>query len=289
MASEAVKKAVGEGGPVLTDAEVVQRVKAGEGALFELLMRRYNQRLYRVARSIVKDDAEAEDVMQQAYVNAYMHLAQFAERAQFSTWLTRIAVHEALGRARRRGRLTGIDSISGRQEAQAVLTSKDPSPEQEALTGELRAALEAALDSIPEIYRTAFVLREVEGLSTAEAAECLDVRRRRQDAPPSRPGAPATGADGAGGDGSERRVHLPRPALRSRRRGRLHPARTAGHSPRLTAARAHAFRRHQVVMQRWFSTFTVLSGSNGCRPALRPAAARSASSTRKRSLPSGRW
>jgi RNA polymerase sigma-70 factor, ECF subfamily len=174
MASDAVGKDAGAGGPVLTDAEVVQRVKAGEGALFELLMRRYNQRLYRVARSIVKDDAEAEDVMQQAYVNAYTHLAQFAERAQFSTWLTRIAVHEALGRARRRGRLTGIDALSGRQEGQAVLTSKDPSPEQETLTGELRAALETALDSIPEMYRTAFVLREVEGLSTAEAAQCLE-------------------------------------------------------------------------------------------------------------------
>ena len=174
MASDAVKKDAGAGGQPLTDAEIVRRVKAGEGALFELLMRRYNQRLYRVARSIVKDDAEAEDVMQQAYVNAYTHLAQFAERAQFSTWLTRIAVHEALGRARRRGRLTGIDAISGRLEAQAVLTSKDPSPEQEALTGELRAALETSLDAIPEIYRTAFVLREVEGLSTAEAAECLE-------------------------------------------------------------------------------------------------------------------
>ncbi len=174
MASEAVGRDAEAGGPVLTDAEVVRRVKAGEGALFELLMRRYNQRLYRVARSIVKDDAEAEDVMQQAYVNAYTHLAQFAERAKFSTWLTRIAVHEALGQARRRGRLTEIDAMSDDAWARAVLTSKGPDPEQEALTGELRAALEASLDAIPEIYRTAFVLREMEGLSTAEAAECLE-------------------------------------------------------------------------------------------------------------------
>jgi RNA polymerase sigma-70 factor (ECF subfamily) len=173
MASEAVERDDGAGGAVLTDAEVVRRVKAGEGALFELLMRRYNQRLYRVARSIVKDDGEAEDVMQQAYVNAYTHLAQFAERAKFSTWLTRIAVHEALGQARRRGRLTEIDAMSD-DGARAALTAKGPNPEQETLTGELRAALEAALDSIPEIYRTAFVLREMEGLSTAEAAECLD-------------------------------------------------------------------------------------------------------------------
>ena len=158
----------------LSDIEIVQRVKAGEGALFELLMRRYNQRLYRVARGIVKDDAEAEDVMQQAYVNAYTHLDQFADRAKFSTWLTRITVYEALGRLRRRGRLMEIDAMSETGDPRAVLASRDQDPEQEAMTGELRVALERSLDSIPQIYRTAFVLREVEGLSTAETAECLD-------------------------------------------------------------------------------------------------------------------
>src|SRR3954462_9446188 len=100
------------GGQELADEDVVRRVQAGEGALYELLMRRYNQRLYRVARSIVRDDGEAEDVMQQAYVNAYTHLAQFEDRARFSTWLTRIAVHEALARVRRRRRLSEIDSMT---------------------------------------------------------------------------------------------------------------------------------------------------------------------------------
>jgi RNA polymerase sigma-70 factor, ECF subfamily len=158
----------------LSDLEIVQRVKAGDGALFELLMRRYNQRLYRVARGIVKDDAEAEDVMQQAYVNAYTHLDQFADRAKFSTWLTRITVYEALGRLRRRGRLMEIDAMSETGDPRVVLASREQDPEQEAMTGELRVALERSLDSIPQIYRTAFVLREVEGLSTAETAECLD-------------------------------------------------------------------------------------------------------------------
>jgi RNA polymerase sigma-70 factor (ECF subfamily) len=87
----------------LSDVEVVRRVRGGETALFEILMRRYNQRLYRVVRAILKGDGEVEDVMQQAYVNAYVHLDQFAERASFSTWLTKIAVHEALARSRRRG------------------------------------------------------------------------------------------------------------------------------------------------------------------------------------------
>src|SRR5216110_661826 len=85
---------------LLSDEEVVARVLAGETALFEILMRRYNRRLYRVTRSILRDDAEAEDVMQEAYVRAYTHLDQFAGRAAFGTWLTRIAVHEALARAR---------------------------------------------------------------------------------------------------------------------------------------------------------------------------------------------
>lgn len=173
MASEATGTEVAVPGQALTDLEIVRRVKAGEGALFELLMRRYNQRLYRVARSIVKDDAEAEDVMQQAYVNAYTHLDQFADRAKFSTWLTRITVYEALARLRRRGRLTEIDAMSD-QDSRAVMASRGPDPEQEAMTGELRLALERSLDSIPEIYRMAFVLREVEGLSTAEAAQCLE-------------------------------------------------------------------------------------------------------------------
>ncbi len=159
---------------VLSDQEVVRRVKSGERGLFELLMRRYNQRLYRIARSIVRDDGEAEDVMQQAYVNAFAHLDQFASRAKFSTWLTRIAVHEALARVRRRGRLRAIDTVAEPEEHGLLLKSPDPDPEQQALAGELRAALEASLDSIPEMYRTVFVLREVEGLSTAEAAECLE-------------------------------------------------------------------------------------------------------------------
>jgi RNA polymerase sigma-70 factor (ECF subfamily) len=85
----------------LSDEDVVRRVRQGETALFEVLMRRYNQRIYRVVRAILKDDAETEDVMQQAYLNAYRHLDQFAERAKFSTWLTKIAVYEALHRARK--------------------------------------------------------------------------------------------------------------------------------------------------------------------------------------------
>ena len=86
----------------LSDEELAGRVVAGEVNLYEVIMRRYNQRLYRLARGIVSDPAEAEDVVQQAYVNAYLHLDQFGKRASFATWLTKIAVYEALGRIRRR-------------------------------------------------------------------------------------------------------------------------------------------------------------------------------------------
>ncbi len=96
----------------LQDEEVVARVLAGETALFEILMRRYNQRLYRVSRVILRNDGEAEDVMQDAYVRAYEHLDQFAGKAAFSTWLTRIAIHEALARKRRRGRMDELDALS---------------------------------------------------------------------------------------------------------------------------------------------------------------------------------
>src|SRR5213082_2098206 len=96
----------------LADEEVVHRVLAGETALFEILMRRYNQRLYRVARAILRNDAEAEDVMQDAYVRAYEHLHQFAGRAKFSTWLTRIAVHEALARQHRSNRYQELQPMS---------------------------------------------------------------------------------------------------------------------------------------------------------------------------------
>ena len=112
--------------------------------------------------------------MQQAYVNAYLHLEQFAGRARFSTWLTRIAVHEALARVRRRGRAREVEMPDADGSADAA-RSTQPSPEQELLALELGRVLEGALDALPRAARTVFVLREVEGLSTAECAGCLEV------------------------------------------------------------------------------------------------------------------
>jgi RNA polymerase sigma-70 factor (ECF subfamily) len=116
----------------LADAELVKEVLAGRTALFELVMRRHNERLYRAARAIVLDEREAEDVVQQAYVNAYTHLGQFDGRAQFSTWLTRIAVHEALARARRRGRYTDLGSTDSGKVEQMMAWRSPPDPERQA-------------------------------------------------------------------------------------------------------------------------------------------------------------
>jgi RNA polymerase sigma-70 factor, ECF subfamily len=155
---------------VLSDEQVVARVLAGQTALFEVLMRRHNERLYRAARAIVKDESEAEDVMQQAYVNAYSHLRQFDRRAKFSTWLTRIAVHEAIARARRRGRYMTMD-----EEAPRAAASGDADPERQAFAGELSRLVESAIDRLPDGIREVFMLRQVEELSTEEAAYVLDV------------------------------------------------------------------------------------------------------------------
>ena len=154
------------------DEEIVRRVVAGETALFELLMRRYNQRVYRSVRTIVRDEAEAEDVMQQAYINAYTHLHQFAERASFATWLTRIAINEALARVRPKG----LRAVDEPDEIMESLQSNTPDPEQQAVATELRDLVENEIAALPEHYRSVLILREVEGCSTAETAECLGVQ-----------------------------------------------------------------------------------------------------------------
>jgi RNA polymerase sigma-70 factor, ECF subfamily len=158
-----------------TDEEVVSRVRGGDTVLYEIIMRRYNQRLYRVARAILRDDAEAEDVMQDAYVRAYQHLDQFAGRALFSTWLTRIAVHEALSRLRLRNRNQQLDDTGQDGEISMNIVETSPDPEQSASRAELSQLLEEALLDLPEQYRTVVMLRDVEGMSTEETATALDL------------------------------------------------------------------------------------------------------------------
>jgi RNA polymerase sigma-70 factor (ECF subfamily) len=160
---------------VLRDEEVVDLVKGGEIALYEVIMRRYNQRLFRVARAILRDDAEAEDVMQDAYVRAYQHLHQFERRAPFSVWLTRIAVHEALARLRSRNRLYQLDAAGNEGGTSMNLADPALNPELAISQAELRPLLERAVIDLPEQYRTVVMLRDVEELSTSETASVLSL------------------------------------------------------------------------------------------------------------------
>jgi RNA polymerase sigma-70 factor, ECF subfamily len=168
---EILEKARGEG---WTDEEVVNRVLAGEIELYEIIMRRYNQRLYRVVISILRDGDETEDVMQEAYVRAYEHLRQFEGRAAFSTWLTRIAVHEALARLRKWERIL---QLGNQDEGEISVNPASPAldPEQTISKAELSRMLEEAMLGLPEQYRTVLMLRDVEEMSTSETAAALSL------------------------------------------------------------------------------------------------------------------
>jgi RNA polymerase sigma-70 factor (ECF subfamily) len=159
-----------------SDEALVVRILQGETLLFEVIMRRHSQRLYRVARGILRDRCEAEDVMQAAYVRAYQHLSQFAGRAKFSTWLTRIAVHEALNRLEERGRVRYIEEMSGPESpASDVVRSQEPSPEQYASAREQARVLERAVQALPPKYRVVVMMRDLEEMTVAETASCLDI------------------------------------------------------------------------------------------------------------------
>jgi len=158
-----------------TDDEVVARVLAGDVAAFELLVRRHNQIVYRTVRAILRDDAEAEDVLQHAHVAAFQNLAQFRGGAKYSTWLVRIAIHEARARLRKQGRFVELmdSDAEGAPGVWNMRIVRDP--EKETGSRQLGRILEELIDGLPSHHRAVFVLREVERLSTAEVAEALDV------------------------------------------------------------------------------------------------------------------
>jgi RNA polymerase sigma-70 factor (ECF subfamily) len=156
------------------DREVIERVLAGDTGLYELLMRRYNQRVYRAVRAVLRDDAEAEDVMQEAYVRAYQYLPRFEQRASFCTWVTRIAVNESLARLERKKNFTSDVDLKGTSVTES-LESKSMNPEQAAASVQSRALLEEAILELPFPYRIVIMLRDVEEMNTAETAQVLDL------------------------------------------------------------------------------------------------------------------
>lgn len=166
----------------LPDIDLVVYARSGDETAIRILVQRHNRRLFRSARAIVRNDAEAEDVVQATYVHAFTHLGTFRGEAQLSSWLTRIALNEALGRVRRRRPSVGLEEIdmtagSGRGELlQFPASCSVADPEAELSRRETRRLLERLVDELPDQFRAIFVLRDVEGMSTEEAALHLGIK-----------------------------------------------------------------------------------------------------------------
>ncbi|MBJ6118189.1 RNA polymerase sigma factor [Pontibacter sp. BT310] len=161
----------------LSDEAVVSRVLAGEVSLYELLMRRHNQKLYRAIRSYLKNEQEVEDAMQDTYLKGYEKLYQFRHDAQFSTWLIRIGINTALAKLRENRRVFPFSLLVDQPaDISNILTQTNfMSPEHIAIQQEVKQLLEKAIDSIPEKYRIIYTLREVEGMPVSEITQCLDL------------------------------------------------------------------------------------------------------------------
>ena len=165
----------------LDDAELVRLARTRDGDAFRAIMQRNNRRLYRVARSVVHDDGEAEDVVQAAYVSAFSSLDQFRGDASLGTWLTRIALNEALGRLRRQRPTVGFAILDAESSGKSQiipfpLMSPDMDPERAAAQHQIRHLIEGAIDGLPEIFRVVFVMREMEDMSIEETAGILGLQ-----------------------------------------------------------------------------------------------------------------
>ncbi len=165
----------------LEETELVRRAQAGERGAFRAIMRRGNQRLFRVARAVMHDEAEAEDVVQEAYVRAFANIGSFRGESSVFTWLTRITLNEANGRLRKRKDLVGLEAVEAAQGAGAhviMFPGTDPAatPEADVARAQVRRLIETAIDELPEPFRLVFIMRDVEECSIAETAACLDVR-----------------------------------------------------------------------------------------------------------------
>lgn len=164
----------------LKDEQLVELAMAGDSGAFRTIMQHNNRRVYRVARGILGDDAEAEDVTQDTYMKAFQNLSQFRGDSSLATWLTRIAINEALGRKRKQQplvELDHLDSIDEQGKARVLIFpgSGNSNPEAEAARAEIRRLLETALDELPEAFRVVFVMRDIEQMSTDETAEQLQL------------------------------------------------------------------------------------------------------------------
>lgn len=159
----------------ISDHEIITRILQGEKNLYAVIVRRYNQRLYRIALSIINDDAEVEDIMQVAYINAWENLEKFAFKASFSTWLTRILINESLLRLKKRSKSINMNDDKMDKEIYQQHTKEVQTPVVKIINAELKLALEDAIRQLPEKYRTVFIMREIEDMNVAETQACLDI------------------------------------------------------------------------------------------------------------------
>jgi RNA polymerase sigma-70 factor (ECF subfamily) len=171
-----------DGTLVAGEPALVERAKSGDQSAFRAIMDQHNRRLYRVARAVMKDDTEAEDVVQETYLRAFSNLAKFRGESSLATWLTRIALNEAMGRKRKQRITVTLESVETAQEdtsAQIIqfpAMSTETDPERSAAQREIRILLERAMDALPEAFRLVFVMRDVEEMSIEETATYLRIR-----------------------------------------------------------------------------------------------------------------
>jgi RNA polymerase sigma-70 factor (ECF subfamily) len=165
---------------VLDDAELVRRVLARDADAFRTIMQRHNRRLYRIARSVLRNGAEAEDAVQEAYVSAFTHLASYRGESSLAAWLSRIAMNEALGRLRRRRSTAEVATLDeARSEAEIIpfpRAAQNDDPERTMAQRQILQLVEQATDDLPEAYRLVFVTRVIEGMSVEETAELLGIK-----------------------------------------------------------------------------------------------------------------
>lgn len=164
--------------PADDDLSIAHRIVAGDRSAFELLMRRHNRRLFRLARATLHNDAEAEDALQEAYLSAYRSIGQFRGNSALFTWLSRLVLNECFGRLRRAARrqnvIPMVDS-NAHVDIDAMTAHDSDSPDKAVARAEMRALLERKVDELPEVFRVVFVLRSIEEMSVEETAQCLDV------------------------------------------------------------------------------------------------------------------
>jgi len=162
----------------LTEPEIIARILSGEKELYELLVRRHNQKLYRVVRSYLKDEAEIEDIMQNSYIKAFTKLFQFKLEASFSTWLIRIAINEALARLkekRKRYHLNGQSEALNKKTMFEIPDRKQLNPQEKMIHNEAKELLENAIDHLDAKYKVVYMMKEIEDMSVKEIAIALDL------------------------------------------------------------------------------------------------------------------